>query len=1137
MLFDNFSYKRFYKYLACFLATAVIFLSMPFTSFAAFAVSLTASPALTDSDTQVMLEWNPVAGAMMYEILRGLDTIETINPDEVLEATTYTDTGLSPETSYTYELRAYLDEEMQSEIALTNNQATVATTKMIRPTELSSVYNINTQIVTLSWETASDAANGCVVRVGSETGPIVASVVGNPAKTITFTTAEVNPVIYVAISNDGAGGHFSNASDPITVTPVNPPAVSVVMTSGVAMVSWNSFEQISFFQLERSKWGGTSWGGWELAIASLSGAGTADSPASGGTYRYRLFAKSNGNYAGNSNASSNVVRPKAPTGVDCSIADGNLVVLVWNIDPSNESVLKVARKVSENSYSIIATLNKTATGYAHAVPVVLGTTYTYREYAWDSDTNVVSSTECSVIAEIPGAPANLTLAADSKSSVTLNWQDNSASEQEYIIERKTDSGSFSVIGTAAANDTSYADETIDEDHTYVYRVRASNTLGMSAYSNTISITVNDIVAPNALTATVVSATQTDLIWSYPGNGRYSTIIETKTGSSGAWSVISTVAAGVYTYSNSGLTANTQYFYRVRNSLGTGITTQSYPDNDAGIGVYTMLRGLSLDGEAASGGRIRLEWSGTSTGSDVIIERKMANGGFSVLATVNTFMDEWYDTTGLIPGASYTYRIKAKNSMNESAYASELTVENLYLETPSELTVGPDSNQALILTWEDNSDGETGFEIWRRVYNSGSFVLHDKVGPNITKYTDDSAQAGVQYYYRVRAYLNQGELYSGYTVSESAGLGIIDPPDDLQFKYVSDTGITLAWDDNSDDESGFRIERRIDTDGEWERIVTVSRNTETYKLTGLNPYVKYFFRIRAYKGTGSFDSFSNEIEVTTGAPKAPTNVSAGSISPFQARITWMDKSDNETGFKVLRAVVGGTNYTTAAFVGKDVTTYLDSGLSNNTLYSYKVASYNDSGTTESSPIEVITGTYVSFKDVAVGFWARDAILNLAGRGIIKGKTATSFMPNDIITRAEFTALMIRAFQLETAPVGSFADVKIGKWYYNEVMIAENLGIVNGDAENRFYPDRMITREEMAVIIVKTLNVAGKPLNAHGNSVLEKFWDRDLISPYSLSSIASVVGEGVMTGLPGNALAPKKTLTRAEAAAIIYRVIDR
>jgi len=85
--------------------------------------------------------------------------------------------------------------------------------------------------------------------------------------------------------------------------------------------------------------------------------------------------------------------------------------------------------------------------------------------------------------------------------------------------------------------------------------------------------------------------------------------------------------------------------------------------------------------------------------------------------------------------------------------------------------------------------------------------------------------------------------------------------------------------------------------------------------------------------------------------------------------------------------------------------------------------------------------------------------------------------------------------------------------------------------------MITREEMAVIIVKTLNAAGKPLNAHGNNVLEKFWDRDLISPYSISSIASVVGEGVMTGLPGNALAPKRILTRAEAAALIYRIIDR
>ncbi len=106
-----------------------------------------------------------------------------------------------------------------------------------------------------------------------------------------------------------------------------------------------------------------------------------------------------------------------------------------------------------------------------------------------------------------------------------------------------------------------------------------------------------------------------------------------------------------------------------------------------------------------------------------------------------------------------------------------------------------------------------------------------------------------------------------------------------------------------------------------------------------------------------------------------------------------------------------------------------------------------------------------------------------------------------------------------------------------MIAENLGIVTGDSGSRFYPERMITREEMTVIITKTLNVVGKPLNAHGNSVLEKFWDRDLIAPSALSSMASAVGEGILTGLPGNALAPKRTLTRAEAAAMIYRIIDR
>ncbi len=1140
MLFRNTFYKKSRRYLACLLTAAIMALAMPIAVHAAFAVFLAASPAQPDSDTQVVLKWNPVAGAQMYKISRnvgGTAVDAAIDPDGALEPTTYTDTGLAPDTSYTYILKAYLDKEMNNEIVLTSNQVIARTTRMIRPSGVSAVYDINTKSVTLSWEAASAAATGYVVRVGSGSGAIVVNEANNPAKRVAFLTNEEAPVDYVVISHDGAGGHYSDASLPITVTPLTPPVVTATAIDGAAVVSWGTFSPISDFQLERSKWGGTAWSDWELAKTSLSGTSTTDSPTAGGTYRYRLAAKGNGQYAGSSNASGNVICPKAPISLQASIADWGLIVLSWNIDPSNEAVIKVARKMPDNSYLTIATLDKSKSEYPDKIPVVLGTTYTYRVSAWESDTNAVSSAEVSVTAEIPPAPSNLTLTAESSKNVTLNWQDNSNTEQNFFIERKTDLGGYVRIGTVNSNIITYPD-TIEEGHSYAYRIQAYNTLGSSAYSNEISIANNNIVRPNTLTVTPVSASQINLAWSYPATGSYSTVIERKTGAGGTWSVIGTTASGVYTYSNSGLEANTQYFYRVRNSLGAGIMTPAYPDT--GIGAYTMLSEFTLSGEAVSAGRIMLHWSGTSAGSEVAIERKMANGSFSVLATVSASTNEWYDTTGLIPGASYTYRIKVKNSMNESVYSRELTVENVYLDAPSNLEVSADSSEGLVLKWRDNSDGETGFEIWRRVYDNGtygSFVLYDKVGPNKTSYIDKTAHPGVQYYYRVRAYMGEGEQYSAYTVSQSSGLGIIEPPDNLRFDYVSDTSVNLIWDDNSNNESGFRVERRIGIDGEWVRIATVYSSTKSYKYTGLSPYITYYFRIRAYNTTGSYDSFSNEIEITTGKPKAPSNITAGLISSTQARITWKDNSDSETGFKVQRAIVGVTNYRVVAYVERDVTSYVDAGLSGQTQYSYKITAYNGSGEADSASFEMKTGAYVQFSDVAEGFWARDAIINLAGRGIIKGVTETQFKPGNTITKAEFTAMMMRAFQLDTAPVGSLADVKIGAWYYNEVMIAENLGIVSGDSGNRFYPNRMITREEMAVIVAKTLNTVGNPLNAHDNSVLEKFWDRDLISPSALSSIASAVGEGILTGLPGNALSPKKTLTRAEAAAIIYRVLDR
>jgi hypothetical protein len=222
---------------------------------------------------------------------------------------------------------------------------------------------------------------------------------------------------------------------------------------------------------------------------------------------------------------------------------------------------------------------------------------------------------------------------------------------------------------------------------------------------------------------------------------------------------------------------------------------------------------------------------------------------------------------------------------------------------------------------------------------------------------------------------------------------------------------------------------------------------------------------------------------------------------------------------------------------NITSYIDKSVLQGTKYYYKVIAVNQAGQKESNIAETTSPKSGTFTDVPAGSWARDAIENLAGRGVVSGKSSKTFAPNDKITRAEFVTIMIRAFKLSTVPTGSMADVKAGSWYYTSVMTAENLGIISGDSNGKFYPNRYITREEMAVILVKTLEAAGKGLDGYSNSVLEGYRDASLISPYALSSMAAVVGNGVMEGVSGTSISAKATATRAEAATVIFRIIDR
>ncbi|NPV73670.1 MAG: DUF4430 domain-containing protein [Pelotomaculum sp.] len=175
---------------------------------------------------------------------------------------------------------------------------------------------------------------------------------------------------------------------------------------------------------------------------------------------------------------------------------------------------------------------------------------------------------------------------------------------------------------------------------------------------------------------------------------------------------------------------------------------------------------------------------------------------------------------------------------------------------------------------------------------------------------------------------------------------------------------------------------------------------------------------------------------------------------------------------------------------------------------------------------------SFDDVtssACG-WAQDAVEILAGAGVIAGVDGKHYEPERAITRAEVASIMVKALNLP-APEGSltFKDVPGNQWYYGCVTAAAKEGLLKGYEDGTFCPDRAITREELAAVLVRTLG-----LKSPSGTELP-FTDAGEVSDWAKDSVAVAASAGLVKGYPGGAFEPHGTVTRAECAVMIYRAL--
>lgn len=172
----------------------------------------------------------------------------------------------------------------------------------------------------------------------------------------------------------------------------------------------------------------------------------------------------------------------------------------------------------------------------------------------------------------------------------------------------------------------------------------------------------------------------------------------------------------------------------------------------------------------------------------------------------------------------------------------------------------------------------------------------------------------------------------------------------------------------------------------------------------------------------------------------------------------------------------------------------------------------------------------FDDVASTHWAADVIKSMAAKHVVTGKSDVAFQPEGSMTRAEFTAVIVRALGLEATGTAPFDDVAADAWYAGVVAAAHEAGLVNGKSASTFAPEGSITREEMATILVRAYELKTGATIASDAAV--SFEDRGQASVWAQSAIDAALAEGLLQGKSSTTFAPKALLTRAEGAQIAF-----
>ena len=311
---------------------------------------------------------------------------------------------------------------------------------------------------------------------------------------IDWTNVAAGSYALTATATDDKGATVTSSAVNIVVNPP-PPAAPTGLTAtagdGSVALSWQESSGATSYKIHRATVSGGPYG---LIASGVAGTSFTDSAVTNGTTYYYVVTASN--LGGESEPSAEATAtptaplnpPPAPNGLAATAGDAQ-VALSWAAASGATSYSVKRATVSGGPYNTLIS-GLAATNYVDT-SASNGTRYYYvvsaSNSAGESANSIEASAEPAAPPSAPAAPTNLVATTASRTEINLSWTDNAANETGYLIERSSpNANEFIQIAILGADATTYSSTGLKSNRVYYYRVRATNAVGHSPYSNTAS---------------------------------------------------------------------------------------------------------------------------------------------------------------------------------------------------------------------------------------------------------------------------------------------------------------------------------------------------------------------------------------------------------------------------------------------------------------------------------------------------------------------------------------------------------------------------------------------------------------------------------------------------------------------------